>query len=432
MIDRNPCMPTALIDAFVEARLPAWQALLQALVAQRSVFEQEHGIIDLVSRRLAAAGVEVFRIPHARGALEALPGAQPPISAVEGRASLVARIPGAGSGPSLALNTHLDIVPEGNPSAWTHPPFAAEIDQARGLLYGRGAMDDKAGVTIALAVLETLVHSGGRLGGDVLFQFVLEDEITGNGSLLCLASAPRPDAVVIVDGTRPDKAITGHAGQLQFGIDVHGRPASVSVSHVGVNAADRAARLVVRLTDAVSRLNASCSEPWTRFPSPFQLVTQRLSASGAPLTVPEYAEAVCYMTFPPPWTLERARRFLQAEADAFAREHELSPAPDLHFDRFAVEPVQSDAASLAALLQECASAEGYGRIDIGPSTGTSDLRHFAAAGIPCLLYGPGSGFNPHRPDEHYTLADLPRMIRVFAHLASRWCGTAECAERHCG
>ena len=415
-------MPNASITAFVEARLPAWRALFQALVAQRSVFEEEHGIIDLVSAHIDQMGLDVIRVVHTSAALAALPGSQPPFSNIEGRTSLVTRVAGSGTGPSLAFNTHLDIVPEGNRNAWSHPPFAGEIDERRGALYGRGAMDDKAGVTIALAVLETLRHCSVPLRGDVLFQFVLEDETTGNGSLLCLHTAPRPDAAVIIDGTRPGRAINGHAGQLQFGIHVHGRPASVSVSHLGVNAADRAARLVARLADAVGALNVTRADPWTRFPSPFQLITQSLRADGAPLTVPENAEAVCYMTFPPPWTLERARGFLRDEIDAFAREHDLCPAPELDFDRFSVEPVTSEAAGLAAALQVCAAAEGYDAIDIGPSTGTSDLRHFAAAGIPCLLYGPGSGFNPHRPDEHYDLADLPRMIRLFADLASRWCG----------
>jgi acetylornithine deacetylase len=418
----TPCMPNASINAFVEARLPAWQALFQALVAQRSVFEAEHGIVDLVAAHIGKMGLDVIRVPHTSAALAALPGSQRPFSDTEGRTSLVTRVAGSGTGPSLAFNTHLDIVPEGNRNAWSHPPFAGEIDEQRGVLYGRGAMDDKAGVTIALAVLETLVHYPVRLRGNVVFQFVLEDETTGNGSLLCLNAAPRPDAVVIIDGTRPNRAINGHAGQLAFGIHVHGRPASVSVSHLGVNAADRAARLVVRLADAVGALNVTRSDVWTRFPSPFQLITQHLQADGAPLTVPEYAEAVCYMTFPPPWTLERARGFLRDEIDAFAREHDLCPAPEIDFDRFSAEPVTSEAARLAAALQVCASEEGYDAIDIGPSTGTSDLRHFAAAGIPCLLYGPGSGFNPHRPDEHYYLADLPRMIRLFANLASRWCG----------
>jgi len=273
--------------------------------------------------------------------------------------------------------------------------------------------------------METLARCHIRLRGDVLFQFVLEDETTGNGSLLCLNAVPCPDAAIIIDGTRPDRAVNAHAGQLQFGLRVHGRPASVSVSHLGVNAADRAARLVIRLADTVAHLNATLTDVWTRFPSPFQLVTQHLHSDGAPLTVPEYAEAVCYFTFPPPWTVDRARRFLGAEVDAFAREHELCPAPDIDFDRFSAEPVASDAAPLAAALQACAAEEGYDTIDIAPSTGTSDLRHFAAAGIPCLLYGPGSGFNPHRADEHYHLADLPRMVRLFAHLASHWCGTLD-------
>ena len=415
-------MPHAAINAFVETRLPAWQALFQTLVAQRSVFEEEHGIIDVVSAKIAAAGSEVIRVPHTSAALAALSAAQRPFSVIEGRTSLVARVAGCGTGPSLAFNTHLDIVPEGNRAAWTYPPFAGEIDETRGVLYGRGAMDDKAGVTIALAVLDTLTTCPLRLRGDVLFQFVLEDETTGNGSLLCLNAAPRPDAAVIIDGTRPGQAIDAHAGQLQFGIRVYGRPASVSVSHLGVNAADRGARLAVRLADAVARLNATRTDPWTRFPSPFQLVTQRLRADGAPLTVPEYAEVDCHMTFPPPWTLDRARHFLRGEVEAFACEHDLSPVPDIDFDRFATEPVRSEAAPLAAALQTCAAEEGYDLIDIGPSTGTSDLRHFAGAGIPCLLYGPGAGFNPHRPDEHYYLADLPRMIRLFVQLASRWCG----------
>ena len=60
-------------------------------------------------------------------------------------------------------------------------------------------------------------------------------------------------------------------------------------------------------------------------------------------------------------------------------------------------------------------------IEVGPSTGLSDMRHFAALGTPCLLYGPGTGYNPHRPDERYHLTDLPRMDPFYVALARRWC-----------
>jgi succinyl-diaminopimelate desuccinylase len=47
---------------------------------------------------------------------------------------------GVRDGPVLCFNAHLDVVPIGDESAWSHPPFAAEI--ADGRVYGRGAGDD--------------------------------------------------------------------------------------------------------------------------------------------------------------------------------------------------------------------------------------------------------------------------------------------------
>jgi acetylornithine deacetylase/succinyl-diaminopimelate desuccinylase-like protein len=63
-------------------------------------------------------------------------------------------------------------------------------------------------------------------------------------------------------------------------------------------------------------------------------------------------------------------------------------------------------------------------VRIGPSTGTSDMRHFARRGIPCLLYGPGRGFNPHRADEHFLLDDLPLMMQVYLDMVIEWCSVA--------
>jgi acetylornithine deacetylase len=329
---------------------------------------------------------------------------------------------GAGGGRSLIINTHLDIVPEGDPSDWTYPPFSGHIDRERNIIYGRGAMDDKAGLTASLAVLETLCKSERPLSGDVLFQYVLEDEITGNGSLLCLEAGFGGDAALIMDGTRTDKAINEHAGQLQFEITVKGKPASVSVSHMGTNAAEMMARLVIHLREAVFALNAARLPPWTRFPSPYQLVIQKIESQGAQLTVPELALAQCYVTFPPQFSLATMRRFLEQQAGEFVALSGASIEPRLSWNGFATEPVRSDTSQMEQALQESAARLGMAAIDVGPSTGTSDMRHFSLAGIPCMLYGPGNGYNPHRPDEHYYLDDLPRIILFYLAFAHSWCG----------
>ncbi|HEV2915729.1 MAG TPA: M20/M25/M40 family metallo-hydrolase [Pyrinomonadaceae bacterium] len=415
----------AILDgyrAFINANLERWELLFQELIRIPSLFEAEHELVERVARQIESLGLKAEKVTHRAEALSELPTAQYPISELPERHSLVARLRGDGSGArSLIINTHMDIVPEGDPAAWTHPPFSGHIDRERNIIYGRGAMDDKAGVTASLAIMETLCKADVRLPGDVIFQYVLEDEITGNGSLLCLEAGFGGDGALIMDGTRTDKAINEHAGQLQFEIVLKGKPASVSVSHMGTNAAEWMARLVIQLREAVFALNAGRVEPWTRFPSPYQFVLQKIQSEGAQLTVPELSVAQCYVTFPPQFSLASMRRFLEQQAEAFAASSATSIEPRLVWNGFATEPVRSSTAQLEQSLQESAARLGMAAIDVGPSTGTSDMRHFSLAGIPCMLYGPGNGYNPHRPDEHYYLDDLPRIILFYLAFAHSWC-----------
>src|SRR3954471_15228950 len=60
-----------------------------------------------------------------------------------GRPDVVGTLRGDGGedARSLILNGHIDVVPAGDPAAWTHPPFAAEI--ADGKIWGRGTVDMK-------------------------------------------------------------------------------------------------------------------------------------------------------------------------------------------------------------------------------------------------------------------------------------------------
>jgi acetylornithine deacetylase len=424
MIDEH-ATERSRIDAFLQTSMESWIALFRALIAERSVFEAEHGVVDLVAKRVSACGMSVTRVEHRRARLEQLTGACRPFSDVPGRASLVARVPGSGGGRSLALSTHLDVVPSGDETRWTYPPFAATIDGHRNIIYGRGAADDRAGVVIAVAILETLVRLRIPLAGDVLFHFVLENETTGNGTLLCLQAGHRADAAIIIDGTRPDRAITSHAGQLQFDVVAHGSPSAVSVSHVGVNAVEILCELLLDLRREIFALNDGRPEAWRVYPSPFQFVTQGMAADVVTLTVPDTARATCYVTFPPPTALAEMRARLERWTRAFADRRRLAGRYELVWSGFAAEPVEPNDRDVGLVVRRVAEKLGMVPPALVPSTGPSDLRHFVNAGIPGLLYGPGRGHNPHRPDEHYELDDLPLMIRFFVEFAAAWCGCAK-------
>jgi acetylornithine deacetylase len=211
--DRDAVEPAIrAAQGIIGERKNAWTKLLQELIRIPSCFEAEHAIVARVCEHVSAIGLDPIMVPM--DALHRHPDAVGPISKVPGRNNVVVRLPGTGGGRSLILNCHLDTQPVGDASEWTYPPLSGHVDPTSNAIFGRGAMDDKAGVAICLGLLRMIVEQRLQFAGDLIFQFVLEDEITGNGSLTCLEAGHFADAAIILDGTRPDRAIDQPAGNI--------------------------------------------------------------------------------------------------------------------------------------------------------------------------------------------------------------------------
>jgi acetylornithine deacetylase len=391
--------------------------LLRRLVRQSSTYEDEHSAVELVEGILKDYGYDPHSVFFPSQSAVLRPGLQRPLSNVRGRRNLVVKVAGSGGGKSIVLSAHLDTVSPGDVDAWTYPPLEGTI--VDGKLYGRGAFDDKAGVAIILCILD-LLRKIPPLRGDLIVHFVLEDETTGNGSLYCIEAGYGGDAAVILDGTRLDRGINQFAGNVRLGITMHGRPAAVSVSHVGVNAAELLVELMLELRTAVFARNQSNSAPWTQFPSPNQFSIEKLDSLGDAYTVPTIARGSAFMTFTPPTTLEDFRQEIDGIVTAFAERKRLERHPELDWNLFGVGPTAAHSAELEDAINASASRAGLARINFGPSTGTSDMRHFLAHGIPCVLYGPGVGQNPHRANEYYELSSFSSMIPLFFDLVRTW------------
>lgn len=93
----------------------------------------------------------------------------------EGRPNVVVRLNGDGSldGGPLLLAGHLDVVGV-EPEHWSHPPFGAEIDGD--YLFGRGTLDMKNMVAMCLTIVRQLARAGVKLGRDVIFAAVSDEE----------------------------------------------------------------------------------------------------------------------------------------------------------------------------------------------------------------------------------------------------------------
>ena len=144
----------------------------------------------------------------------------------QGRPSLIITAKGKGSGKTLMLNAHLDTVGvEGMPE-----PFTPRYEGNR--LYGRGAVDMKAGLAACMAVIAEVQTL--NLAGDVLLTAVADEESDSVGMTQVLEHC-HADAAIVTEPTQLDIHIA-HRGFTIFEIEMLGRASHTSQPHLGINA----------------------------------------------------------------------------------------------------------------------------------------------------------------------------------------------------
>ena len=103
------------------------------------------------------------------------------------RPSLFLEYPGKKS-QRLCILSHIDVVPEGDLSAWTLDPFKPEVRGSR--IYGRGVSDNGMCLVSSLFALKALQDSGITPEYSILLAFVCDEELGSHYGLeqLCLTA----------------------------------------------------------------------------------------------------------------------------------------------------------------------------------------------------------------------------------------------------
>jgi len=159
-----------------------------------------------------------------------------------GRSNLVIRVPGHGSGGKLVINVHIDTV---------SPHIVASSDGD--VVRGRGAVDDKGGCVAAMGALrllhETKLSQGDSIPHSVEFQFVIDEEMGGNGSLsMTLEPSASPTAVVVLEPTELQMH-PGNRGATWYRVDLD------TVSAANISPTDLAFATVLAIEEEGLRIH---------------------------------------------------------------------------------------------------------------------------------------------------------------------------------
>lgn len=398
--------------------------LTQALVRIPSITGTADELLgqDWIAEQWLATGIETDvwdDEPFVLAAADGFPGVETAREVVRGAAG---RLRGTGSGRSLLLGGHVDVVPPGDLDLWSGDPFDGRV--AGEAIWGRGACDMKAGLVCNLASVRAVQRAGVALRGDVVLHSVVGEEDGGVGTFATLRRGHRADAAIITEPTN-GKVIVANAGALTFRLDVRGRAAHGSVRNEGVSAVDKLVPILAALADLESKRNIDPDPLLADRAIPYAISIGTVHAGAWASTVPDTLVAEGRLGVALDENPVAARSTLEdtiaavCAADAWLCDHPVTvswPGGQFASGRFPVGHPLLDVVRTAAVDAGAAAAPPVAGAPYG-----SDLRLLAAAGIPTLHVGPGDVRLAHAADERVPIRDIESVTRLLVLAILRWC-----------
>jgi succinyl-diaminopimelate desuccinylase len=320
----------------------------------------------------------------------------------------------------LLLVGHLDTVPTGDESAWTHPPFGGE--EANGRLYGRGAIDTKGGMTAALYALALLKQHPEALPHGRAQLICVPDEETGATGTLGIkwlhdhGLLEGQGAIYAYSG---DQITLGHRGLLRYNLVCHGQSTHSGAQEwqertFGKNAITGMARLLLELENV--RFDYSTAPHFGQFRT--VITPGTLIKGGTSINIiPDTCEAAVDIRITPETNRLQIEALMDACVARVEQERGVTFTRTLLNDASAA--LTPDDATIVRVLESVVRDVKHKtpqRVVAGPSNEGYLLND---RGIPTICgFGP-DGENFHAIDEYVTIDSLVETTAVFAVTASR-------------
>lgn len=369
-------------------------ALASALIRAPSVTPDSADALEMVARMLEEHGYRVERLTFDSDGI--------PIP------NFYARI--GTQGPNLCFAGHVDVVPAGEESAWSHPPFSGAVEG--GLLFGRGAVDMKGAVA---AFMAAALRLGPPEKGSISFLITGDEEgpaLDGTVKVVewLREKGERIDHCIVGEPTNPaalgDAFKIGRRGSLSGIITVKGVQGHVAYPHLANNPVPRMVRLLSAL------MSAPLDEGTPFFPPSNLEVISVDVGNSASNVIPAQIEARFNVRFNDLFTIDTLQAEIRRRLDTAGESYELAFVPGASQSFITAPGPFVDIVSGAV-------EEVTGRTpEASTSGGTSDAR-FIKDLCPVVEFGL-VGQTMHKVDEATPVSDLTDLTRIYERIITRY------------
>jgi acetylornithine deacetylase/succinyl-diaminopimelate desuccinylase-like protein len=407
--------------------------------------------ISIIEERLVAWAKRAIETPSFTGSEQAMAelaaqtfadmGLQVQWQEVEsGRANVLGTRPGAGGGPSLMFNGHMDTSYSGREAWLAHVPgFQPSAFVEDGRLYGLGISNMKGALACYIEALRALADAGIRLRGDVMIAAVsgeIEKAQWGDaqgaefrgyamGTRHLVTHGGVADMCILGEPTE-SKVVLGHFGSLWLRLSTQG-----DFIHTAFSVGKRDRNSILRMREVLDAV-LEWIAIWERDPANAYRGTSAVVNVGGieggfgwrVSRTPHRTDLFLDVRVPPTKEMAAARgQVLDFVRDLQQRFPDYGVEGEIYVTAPGAE-IAEDHPLVGALDQ--AHAEVFGSPPERDVTRWfSDASALTRYGVPTVNYGTSSGLLDTVKGENLEIDGLVKTADVYARVAMKICGVAE-------
>jgi len=372
-------------------------SLTQSLIRCRSVTPEDDGAQQILKDVLSDMGFEIWDLPFEGSGSY-------PVS------NFFARL--GDKGPHICFAGHTDVVPPGDESAWSSPPFDADI--VDGKLIGRGASDMKGNICAFVSAVSGFLGEHSDFDGSVSFLITGDEEgeaVNGTRRVLewMQENGHVPDVCLVGEPTNPERlgqeVKIGRRGCLTGHLTVDGKQGHVAYPHLADNP-------MPRLLKMLQALDAYAFDQGSDYFAPTNLeITTVDVGNTADNVIPGRAAATFNIRFSDHWqgkTLEtNVREILDSVSSGYSLE-----------TRLGAESFLTTPGEWTNLVHKAVQEFTGEKTAMTTAGGTSDAR-FVCAYCPVVEFGLVNK-TVHQIDEHILTDDLKKLQDIYQDILKRY------------
>ncbi len=336
--------------------------------------------------------------------------------------SVTGKVQGQSDNPAILFDGHMDTVPVSNPSAWTHDPYAAEIEDGR--IYGRGTTDMKGPLSAMIYGLASMIPVKNQLNGTIYVSCtVYEERIEGVSLGKVLDNFP-VNYVVIGEPSELNLMV-GQKGRAEIIVKTIGKNAHSATPNLGINAVHKMMPIIEGIKNVRLPKHKSLGEA----------VLELTDIISSPYPGASVVPDLCRVTYDRRLlageTREEALESIRNVIAGLAKQDpELRATVEYYRDQgvcYTGAKIEADGYFPAWLLPEdsmLVERALYSLMSIGaqPKLGTwsfctNGSESSGKRNIPTIGFGPGSANQTHTDDEYIEVAQLLKASEGYAAIA---------------